>query len=224
MVKTILVSWGVGCAVVAGWGGEARAECPLASCTITFDATCPSVAELCGAQFSGGNGCVIDFLPFCYSTGLQSYRIDPGSPLTITLSGDLVDLEVFFANVTGSSGEMHFFNAANDEVGTPLFTNGDCAAFMPVTQSQVFGEGVRTIEVTASGGQVYIDTFVVNAGFTPPLGDLDGDCAVGINDFLILLAKWGPCPDPCPPSCAADFDGNCAVGITDFLILLANWG
>jgi hypothetical protein len=54
--------------------------------------------------------------------------------------------------------------------------------------------------------------------------DLDGGGTVGITDFLALLAAWGPCPDPCAPSCPADFDGNCVVGVTDFLILLANWG
>ena len=58
---------------------------------------------------------------------------------------------------------------------------------------------------------------------SPRLGDLDGDGAVGINDFLALLAAWGPCPDPCPPSCPGDLDGDCTIGITDFLILLANW-
>jgi hypothetical protein len=56
-----------------------------------------------------------------------------------------------------------------------------------------------------------------------PLGDLDGDGFVGITDFLILLAEWGPCDAPCPPTCAADLDGDCQVGITDFLLLLANW-
>ena len=54
-------------------------------------------------------------------------------------------------------------------------------------------------------------------------GDLDGDGIVGINDFLMLLAAWGPCSDPCPPSCAADFDDDCIVGINDFLTVLANW-
>jgi hypothetical protein len=56
-----------------------------------------------------------------------------------------------------------------------------------------------------------------------PLGDLDGDGVVGIADFLLMLAAWGPCPalpDPCP----ADLDGDGAVGVTDFLILLAGWG
>jgi hypothetical protein len=55
-------------------------------------------------------------------------------------------------------------------------------------------------------------------------GDLDGDGTVGINDFLALLAAWGPCPDPCPPFCFADIDGDCTVGITDFLLLLSGWG
>ena len=57
-----------------------------------------------------------------------------------------------------------------------------------------------------------------------PLGDLDGDGMVGIIDFLMLLGAWGPCPEPCPPSCVADLDGDCTVGIVDFLLLLGNWG
>ncbi|MHC4080743.1 MAG: dockerin type I domain-containing protein [Planctomycetota bacterium] len=56
-----------------------------------------------------------------------------------------------------------------------------------------------------------------------PLGDLDGDGVVGITDFLLLLAAWGPCPDP-PAPCPADLDGDGTVDVTDFLILLGNWG
>ena len=51
------------------------------------------------------------------------------------------------------------------------------------------------------------------------VGDVDGDGTVGINDFLDLLAAWGP--NPRHPA-DLDFDGE--VGILDFLILLANWG
>jgi hypothetical protein len=61
------------------------------------------------------------------------------------------------------------------------------------------------------------------AGAGPAPGDLDGDGVVGILDFLLLLAAWGPCPGSCPPACAADLDGDCEVGVTDFLLLLANW-
>ena len=52
------------------------------------------------------------------------------------------------------------------------------------------------------------------------LGDLDIDGVVGIVDFLVLLANWGPA-DTCAIA-DLDFDGD--VGITDFLILLGNWG
>ena len=55
------------------------------------------------------------------------------------------------------------------------------------------------------------------------VGDLDGDGAVGIVDFLALLAAWGPCPAP-PADCPADLDGDGTVGILDFMMLLGNWG
>ncbi len=54
------------------------------------------------------------------------------------------------------------------------------------------------------------------------LSDLNGDGTVGILDLLILLAAWGPCPDP-PDECPADLDGDGTVGVLDMLILLDNW-
>jgi probable HAF family extracellular repeat protein len=54
------------------------------------------------------------------------------------------------------------------------------------------------------------------------IGDINGDGEVGIADFLLLLADWGPCPDP-PDPCPADLNGDGTVSVNDFLILLANW-
>ncbi|MHC5115262.1 MAG: FG-GAP-like repeat-containing protein [Planctomycetota bacterium] len=56
-----------------------------------------------------------------------------------------------------------------------------------------------------------------NSGPVIP-GDIDGDGTVDINDLLLLLGDWGPCP-----GCAADLDGDDVVGINDLLLLLANW-
>jgi hypothetical protein len=56
-----------------------------------------------------------------------------------------------------------------------------------------------------------------------PASDLNGDGVVDVGDFLILLAQWGPCADPCPPFCLGDFDGDCTVGVNDFLLMLAEW-
>ena len=55
-----------------------------------------------------------------------------------------------------------------------------------------------------------------------PLGDLDGDCIVGVPDLLILLGNWGRCsPDE---KCTADLNGDGLVGVIDLLLLLSNWG
>ncbi|MHC4614733.1 MAG: hypothetical protein ACYTAU_14315 [Planctomycetota bacterium] len=53
--------------------------------------------------------------------------------------------------------------------------------------------------------------------------DIDGDGVVGILDFLLMLAEWGPCVDCGVEPCLADLDGDCEVGINDFLLLLADW-
>jgi len=52
------------------------------------------------------------------------------------------------------------------------------------------------------------------------LADIDDDGTVGIGDFLLVLAQWGPCP----PQCLGDVDGDGDVGILDFLLVLASWG
>jgi len=59
----------------------------------------------------------------------------------------------------------------------------------------------------------------VGCPFSPCPGDVDGDGTVGINDFLALLAAWGP-----NPGHPADIDGDGVVGIADFLALLGGWG
>ncbi len=76
---------------------------------------------------------------------------------------------------------------------------------------------------TGFGDPPIIDMGAYEFASTPLVsGDLDGDGTVGIQDFLILLADWGPCPAQ-PDSCPADLDCDGEVGIVDFLALLANW-
>jgi hypothetical protein len=49
------------------------------------------------------------------------------------------------------------------------------------------------------------------------------DCHVGTDDFLAMLAQWGPCPGLDAP-CRADFDCSGRVNVQDHLRLLSNWG
>ena len=67
------------------------------------------------------------------------------------------------------------------------------------------------------------DAQTVKLRIGPIPGDLDGDGSVAITDLLMLVAAWGPCPDP-PDPCPADLDDDGDVGILDLLTLLAYWG
>ncbi len=97
-------------------------------------------------------------------------------------------------------------------------------------------EFLRDENTTDSRGQIAYDQWVLHGMSAPTdmdsamiqlepilVGDLDNDGTVGIIDFLELLARWGPCPDPCPPVCVGDLNGDCDVAIVDFLELLINW-
>lgn len=47
---------------------------------------------------------------------------------------------------------------------------------------------------------------------------------VDIQDFLRVLADWGPCADPCRPECISDTNCDCVVDIQDFFNVLDTWG
>ncbi len=90
----------------------------------------------------------------------------------------------------------------------------DTATNEPVTRQPVLLPGFPIDQVIGPVGSPY---------------DLTGDGVVGIVDLLDLLAAWGDCAAPCPPTCVADIaaaggpGADCTVDILDFLLLLANW-
>ena len=124
-----------------------------------------------------------------------------------------LSIEVYIEAEDESSHECDLPTGATSCALPPGFVEAGSMYFVDV----LFLSGSVPHAFTNSG---WIAT--LTPGFV--LGDVDGDGTVGVLDFLALLAAWGPCPGPCPPSCAADFDSDCQVGITDFLLLLANWG
>jgi bacillopeptidase F len=72
-----------------------------------------------------------------------------------------------------------------------------------------------TVEAGVDGVEVF--TYVCELLDCP--ADIDNDGSVGVNDFLMLLAAWGP-----NPGHPADIDGDGVVGVLDFLEILAGWG
>ncbi len=75
-----------------------------------------------------------------------------------------------------------------------------------VSTSAVFNDRI-VMQMVTLDGHLYTLQLVPTGDFTTPgdvylmtnapgacLGDVDGDGTVGIVDFLLLLANWGPCP------------------------------
>jgi subtilisin family serine protease len=71
-------------------------------------------------------------------------------------------------------------------------------------------------------GQLGAGRLAVGGAAALGAGDLDLDGIVGVDDFLLLLAAWGPCP--IDGACLADLNADGSVGVIDFLTLIAGWG
>jgi hypothetical protein len=67
-------------------------------------------------------------------------------------------------------------------------------------------------------------TVTITVDSWPPcvIEDVNRDGEVGVNDFLQMLAEWGPCPPGGP--CPSDVSGDLVVDVVDFLLLLGAWG
>lgn len=175
----------------------------LPRCTIDFDGPCPDDAAVCGASFIGGQSCLVEGLPACYDTGTLAFKVTPAASLMILFEDDVISLRVFFAGAgAGSTGRMRFLDADGREVDTPLETNGDCLAGMPARQTIVFTQAVRSIEVAAAGGPVWIDTFEIN-----PLCGSAADCDDG-DPCTTDACVGGDCVHTPIANCGDDSGGN----------------
>jgi hypothetical protein len=80
------------------------------------------------------------------------------------------------------------------------------------------GTGLTLFE--ASGNEAALST---RLAFHP--GDANGDGAIDIDDLLLVISAWGPCPSP-PKSCPADLapkGGDGTVDVSDLLVVINNW-
>jgi uncharacterized membrane protein len=75
--------------------------------------------------------------------------------------------------------------------------------------------------ITGAAGTPQGTAAVILAPLDRPAGDLDGDCRVGVVDFLRLLAGWGVCPGGL--ECPADLNNDGIVDQLDFWVLVGNW-
>jgi hypothetical protein len=169
---------------------------------------------------------------------VQSGEIDPGPGVRTFFSAITVDSHGNAAMAFARSSEVEFismataFRYASDPLGTFQPDVIRAVSTGPYATSRWGDYGAINVD-PADGLTLWAHhEYAVNgiwrtwvAAFTPPFdpADLDFDGSVGITDFLTLLARWGPCPDP-PEPCLGDVDGDGVVGVLDFLLLLAAWG
>jgi hypothetical protein len=90
---------------------------------------------------------------------------------------------------------------------------------------KVTSVSVGTTTVTATIGNLSASAAVVVVSVPVP-GDITGDGIVNIDDLLMIVNFWGPCP-ALPQPCEADIDpapnGNGVVDIDDLLQVINNW-
>ena len=211
---------------------------PLASCNRGNPGTDADGSGQCYlTDNSAANGCNSDVDGG--TTTLTSPAMDASDPEAViaywrwysNTFGDSPMADIFVVEVSDDNGtnwvNLETVGPAGAEVSGGWFRKeflvADIAGIVNSAQLRVrflasdLGAG-SVVEAGVDGVDVF--TYVCDETV---FGDLNDDGIVGINDFLILLAEWGPCADPCPPFCLGDIDENCDVGISDLLLLLANW-
>ncbi len=176
------------------------------------------------ASFEPGDLAGMQFNPKLGQSRVLHIR-DNGTT-TISVTGNFTTM--FIGNYAAPNGnEPYQVFDARVRSGSPAIDSGNNAAVPAGITTDLAGQPRFADDPATPDAGLGIPPIVDRGAyeFQPCLGDLDGDGAVGILDFLALLAAWGPCGGACAvPSCPADLDRDCAIGITDFLTLLSAWG
>ncbi len=173
------------------------------------------------AQVSGTPGglafATIDDAYYLLGDAARIFRSGDGGITWTDLGADLPPDA--FGTMVAHDGALYVSGAGFHPTAPGVYRSVDGIAWLPLDA----GLGATpVVSLTVAGGTLFAGTVASGVWALEPF-DIDGDGVVGINDFLLLLGAWGPCPAPCLPSCAADLDTDCNVGISDFLLLLATW-
>lgn len=218
-----------------------------ANLIIDSGASCKSLDALVGNS-AGSTGHVLVDGPGSSFETLSDLTLGPSGDGTLSILGGagVTVALVGGAYTQASTGHLVIELTLTSSVALQVYGSANLAGSLSVTLADGFdpaaGESFDIIDAfsisntfddlilstTPSGRQLDVSYLSDKVRVTVQLldipGDVDGDESVGIQDFLLLLAAWGPCAECTPTACPAEFSGDCVVGIDDLLILLANWG
>ncbi|MHC4219361.1 MAG: PQQ-dependent sugar dehydrogenase [Planctomycetota bacterium] len=131
-------------------------------------------------------------------------------------------------------GTYFFADFCSNKITSFKVVAGSATELTDRTAELAPGGGLTINAISGFGEDALGEIYIVDRGSSSANGELykiipvtklaDFDCdgQVGVTDFLILLANWGPCA--VPTACPWDLNGDGTVNVNDFLILLAQWG
>jgi hypothetical protein len=165
---------------------------------------------------------------YAYSTIIGGHSIDEPRNIAVDAAGRAHVIGYTYSNdfpIDAPPGEYVALRLNANGSDLDFLISHDCpnvnsGGAIAVQGSSVF---IAAKSGTINGNFVTYDTYVAKFSGQELNVDINGDGVVDVVDFLILLASWGPCPEP-PDSCNADCNGDGEVNVNDFLAVLANWG
>jgi len=92
-------------------------------------------------------------------------------------------------------------------------------ASVPSTLTLLRGVGH---DIPLSAYEPVFDYFAQVLAHPHPPGDITCDDVVNVDDLLLLISKWGPCP--ASGSCRADLVTDGSVNVADLLFVIGHWG
>lgn len=143
---------------------------------------------------------------FGYSVALESDRLVVGA-IFHHASGP----------VAGGAYRMHFDEATWRPMGTsfpPPPQDGAQMGFAVAISGTDVAIGCPRFDASPRTGQVLLTSF---SAACP--GDADASGDVGVDDMLLVIAQWGPCP-----TCPGDVTEDGVVAVDDVLAIIGAWG
>lgn len=152
--------------------------------------------------------------------------------VTFTTSGQFhaQDLGVFLNMSSGGGSSFGFTGAQLGWTGQGTFTahleSDALNGYLDPYGNPWSTWFLDTVNLNPGNGPITgaFDELVFRITYGPcPIGDINRDYNVNIDDLVLVITHWGTCP-PRPQSCDWDVNGDHLVNIDDLIAVITHWG